>query len=170
MVTKADLCQKLDLERVSALIPESNYEPKRFSGLFYKLRNPRITFVVFNSGKVIGYGGQSLEDVRLQFNKLLSALSQFGVEESRIKRPEISMLVGSANIQRLLDMETLARKIPRIIYEPEQFPGLMWHFSESEVIMVFSSGRIIITGAKSVERLNQVYDEASATLQSGTLD
>src|SRR5207245_7503396 len=133
MVTKADSGMDLDLERVSRLIPESSYNPKRFSALLYYLRNPRITFVVFNSGKIIGYGGQTLTDVQRQFSKLLSALSPFGVAEARVKRPEISMLVGSAQIHGRPDIERLALKIPRIIYEPEQFPGLIWHFDGPEV-------------------------------------
>jgi len=169
MVTKADLCQRLDLENISTRLPGSSYNPKRFSGLFFYFMNPRITFVVFNSGKVTGYGGQTLKGVRRKFSKLMLDLEGVGIAGTEIKLPEITMLVGSAQTQVEFDLEKLSRKIPRIMYEPEQFPSLMWHFSEREVVLIFATGTIVVTGSKTVERLNQVYDEVLAILRSNAL-
>ncbi len=158
MVTKADLCQSLDLAQLALLLPQSVYEPRKFPGLFYYARSPRITFVVFDSGKVTGYGGQNLREVKAKFAVLRNALAPLRTTD-RIRLPQITMLVGSAVIGKRPDVEALAQSLPHAIYETEQFPGLIWHYSEREVVLIFSSGKIVITGASSLQRLNQIYNE-----------
>jgi transcription initiation factor TFIID TATA-box-binding protein len=48
------------------------------------------------------------------------------------------------------------------MYEPEQFPGLIYRMEEPKVvILIFRSGKLVITGAKKEEEINR----AAATLQ-----
>ena len=39
----------------------STYEPEMFSGLIYKLKEPKCVFLIFNSGKVVITGAASKE-------------------------------------------------------------------------------------------------------------
>jgi len=46
-------------------------------------------------------------------------------------------------------LEQAARKLPRSMYEPEQFPGLIHRMLEPKtVILLFASGKLVCTGAK----------------------
>ncbi|MDL0145943.1 transcription factor, partial [Halobacterium salinarum] len=46
--------------------------------------------------------------------------------------------------------------LERVEYEPEQFPGLIYRSdSVSGVVLIFASGKAVITGLSSREKLNQ---------------
>ena len=64
-------------------------------------------------------------------------------------------------------MEKSARTLPRSMYEPEQFPGLIHRMLDPKtVILVFASGKLVCTGAKketevyrSVHNLHSLLEE-----------
>jgi len=42
------------------------------------------------------------------------------------------------------------------MYEPEQFPGLIYRMEDPQmVVLIFSSGKLVCTGAKKEEDVNQ---------------
>src|SRR3989344_1805203 len=60
-------------------------------------------------------------------------------------------VVVSANIHRALPLERLASKLERAEYNPEQFPGLIYKSDTPKFsALLFSSGKIICTGTKSL--------------------
>jgi len=107
----------------------------------------------------MAYGGQKLEDVRSHFVQLLNELRPLGIATSTTKPPEICMLVGNSETPDRIDIEQLSRTLVGAVYEPEQFPGLIWHRVGKEAVLVFASGKIHITGPKSIERMNLILDE-----------
>jgi len=52
----------VDLESL-ALVTDGIYEPEQFPGMILRQDNPKVTFLIFNSGKVVIAGSRSLEDV-----------------------------------------------------------------------------------------------------------
>ena len=61
-------------------------------------------------------------------------------------------VVVSANIHRDLPLEKLASKLERAEYNPEQFPGLIYKSDVPKFsALLFSSGKIICTGTKSLK-------------------
>ena len=43
------------------------------------------------------------------------------------------------------------------MYEPEQFPGLIYRMDEPRVVLlIFSSGKMVVTGAKREEEIYEV--------------
>ena len=52
-------------------------------------------------------------------------------------------------------LEEAARQLPKSIYEPEQFAGLIHRMADPKtVILLFASGKLVCTGAK---RESEVY-------------
>ncbi len=47
------------------------------------------------------------------------------------------------------------------MYEPEQFPGLIYRIQDSCVEILFASGKGVIAGAKSIEEINSAYYEVN---------
>ena len=45
------------------------------------------------------------------------------------------------------------------MYEPEQFPGLIYRIQHSCVALLFASGKGVIVGAKSIEETNSAFFE-----------
>lgn len=76
-------------------------------------------------------------------------------------------VVVSASIHRDLPLEKLATKLEGAEYNPEQFPGLIY---KSEVpkfsALLFSSGKIICTGTKSLREAKAAIDAIVKKLNS----
>ena len=57
-----------------------------------------------------------------------------------------------------------------MMYEPEQFPGAVYRMDEPKVvILIFSSGNLVITGAKSEEQVRIAADKIRAILMENEL-
>jgi transcription initiation factor TFIID TATA-box-binding protein len=77
---------------------------------------------------------------------------------------EIENVVASTGIGQELDLETLADDLRATKYDPDHFPGLVYRMQEPKAAaLIFRSGKIVCTGAKSVDdvttALEQVFDE-----------
>jgi transcription initiation factor TFIID TATA-box-binding protein len=62
---------------------------------------------------------------------------------------QIQNIVSSINLGGRVNLEEAARQLPKSMYEPEQFPGLIHRMVEPKtVILIFASGKLVCTGAK----------------------
>jgi len=73
---------KLNLEEIAFALENAEYEPEQFPGLVYRIREPRVAFLLFSSGKIICTGAHNLKDVQTALNKLKVRLEEIGVEMS----------------------------------------------------------------------------------------
>ena len=64
IVASARLNRELNLNNIAFSVENTEYEPEQFPGLVYRMDDPRVTFLLFGSGKVICTGGRSIEDVK----------------------------------------------------------------------------------------------------------
>ncbi|AHG02356.1 transcription factor (plasmid) [Halostagnicola larsenii XH-48] len=76
----------------------------------------------------------------------------------------IENVVASTGIGQELDLESVAMDLVGADYDPEQFPGLVYRTQNPKsAALIFRSGKIVCTGAKSTddvhESLDIVFDE-----------
>lgn len=72
------------------------------------------------------------------------------------KEYKIENVVASANLYIDIPLEKLAIKLINTEYNPEQFPGLVLRLKEKGITaLIFSSGKIVVTGAKSAELVKE---------------
>jgi transcription initiation factor TFIID TATA-box-binding protein len=64
IVASAKLSGELNLNNIAFSLENTEYEPEQFPGLVYRMDIPRVTFLLFGSGKVICTGGKTIEDVK----------------------------------------------------------------------------------------------------------
>jgi transcription initiation factor TFIID TATA-box-binding protein len=156
MVTIAHLGQKLDLREIASH-DFISYDPSRFPAAYYKFAQPRITFAVFANGKVVSWGGSSLNIVQHNFRLLVSKLQELSLHKDRIIVPRVRMLVAEVDLGEPINIEVLASFLSDCIYEPEQFPGVIWRLPNHVVVLIFSSGKCMITGVASEKSLEELY-------------
>jgi transcription initiation factor TFIID TATA-box-binding protein len=49
--------------------------------------------------------------------------------------------------------------LPSVRYEPELFPGLIYRLANPKVVLlIFVSGKVVLTGAKSLRDLQEGFD------------
>ena len=74
-------------------------------------------------------------------------------------------MVSSANLHGKIDLEAASDVMDNVMYEPEQFPGLIYRMPEPKVVMLlFASGKIVIAGAKTEEQVHVAAEKINALL------
>ncbi|MCK5290238.1 MAG: TATA-box-binding protein, partial [Candidatus Aenigmarchaeota archaeon] len=63
-------------------------------------------------------------------------------------------IVASSDLGSPIELNNIIFNLDNCEYEPEQFPGVVHRIETPKtVFLIFSSGKIVITGAKSVKHL-----------------
>src|SRR2546429_9641551 len=82
----------------------------------------------------------------------------------------IENVVASTSLGHELDLKAIALALGGSEYEPEQFPGLIYRIQEPKTaILLFRSGKVVCTGAKSLEDVKTAIDRVTTQiLAAGT--
>jgi transcription initiation factor TFIID TATA-box-binding protein len=96
-------------------------------------------------------------------------LNDIGIKT--IENPEITVqnIVASADLQAVLNLNAIAigLGLENIEYEPEQFPGLVYRIDDPKVVvLIFSSGKLVVTGGKSPDNCEQGVEVVRQQLDS----
>jgi transcription initiation factor TFIID TATA-box-binding protein len=167
VVASATLNQKVDLNAVVKGYPGVEYRPEQFPGLVFRLKRPKTATLIFSSGKMVCTGAKSEKESRRAVMKVVKELKKGGI--IIISKPEMKIqnIVASASLGGMIDLEKAAYTLGRSMYEPEQFPGLIYRMEEPKVvILLFASGKLVCTGAKmegdvyvAVDQLHLLLEE-----------
>jgi transcription initiation factor TFIID TATA-box-binding protein len=83
IVASAKLERELNLDQIAFTLENTEYEPEQFPGLVYRMDDPKVTFLLFGSGKIICTGGRSIADVRRAVARLDKRLRALGRKKSQ---------------------------------------------------------------------------------------
>lgn len=148
--TSLNLGEEIDLNKVSEELKNTEYNSKRFPGLFVRIKNPKCVMILFKNGKLILTGLKSFNHINLALTQLILKLNE--ILESNISKnsihPEVVNIVITANFYKQINLDRAALRLDNNIYEPEVFPGLIYHsFTPvKSVFLIFSTGKIVFTG------------------------
>ena len=152
VVASATLHQSIDLNAVVKGNPLVEYRPEKFPGLVFRLKRPKTAILIFSTGKMVCTGAKSEKESRKAVLKVVRELKKSGI--IIVGKPEIRVvnIVASANLLGRIELEDCAYTLKRTMYEPEQFPGLIYRMdSPKVVILLFASGKLVCTGATKEE-------------------
>jgi transcription initiation factor TFIID TATA-box-binding protein len=155
VVATATLDQKLDLIAIMKVFQNVEYRPKKFPGLVFRLKRPKTATLIFSTGKMVCTGAKSEKLARSAIRKVVKELKSNGI--IILGKPVIMIqnIVASANLHGKIDLEMAADILDNVMYEPEQFPGLIYRMAEPKVvILIFASGKLVCTGGKSAEMVD----------------
>lgn len=167
VVSTTKLSEHFDLNNIKSILDGAEYKKRKFPGLIYRINEPRAVFLLFNSGKVVCTGCKSIENAKSAFDKLYRKLVELGVDVQSSYEVSVQNIVASADIGHLLNLNavTLGFGMENVEYEPEQFPGLVYRMDIPKVvILLFGSGKLVITGGKSPSDCNNALIQLKDTL------
>jgi len=156
VVASATLNQKVDLNAIVKSYPGVEYRPEQFPGLVFRLKKPKTATLIFSSGKMVCTGAKSEKESRRAVMTVVKELKKGGI--IIINKPELKIqnIVASVSLGGRVDLELAVGALVKTMYEPEQFPGLIYRMDEPKVvILIFASGNLVCTGAKKEQ---DVYD------------
>jgi len=155
VVASASINQKVDLNLITKNFPDVEYHPDQFPGLVFRLKMPKTATLIFSSGKMVCTGAKSEELARKAVQEVVRRLKKGGIPVKNEAEITIQNIVASADLGGKVHLEEAARVLPKSMYEPEQFPGLIHRMPDPKtVILLFASGKLVCTGAK---RESDVY-------------
>ncbi len=147
---------KIPLEKMAATLPNTEYNPEQFPGLVLRIREPKTSALIFNSGKIVCTGARDLEKVDQAMVKIVEALKKIGVNVKSKPQYTVQNIVASGSIGMDINLNTLAVKLENTEYEPEQFPGLVYKLKGTRAtFLLFTNGQIVCTGTKSKEAVDE---------------
>ena len=155
VVACATLNQKFDLNAIVRGNPLVDYNPKTFPGLVFRLKRPRTAILIFRTGKLVCTGAKS------ETNGIIIP-----------GKPEIKIvnIVASANLLGKIELEDVAYALKKTMYEPEQFPGLIYRMDYPKVvILIFATGKLVCTGAKKEAEIYEAVENLRQQLQKNDL-
>ncbi len=167
VVASASVDQKLDLIEITKKFPDTEYHPEQFPGLVFRLKNPKTATLIFRTGKMVCTGSTSEELAVKAVRTVVQKLRKEGIKIKKDAVVTIQNIVSSINLRGKINLEKAARTLPRSMYEPEQFPGVIHRMVDPKtVILIFASGKLVCTGAKtesdvyrSVNNLHSLLEE-----------
>jgi len=156
VVTTGTLNQKVDLNAVVKGYPSVEYRPEKFPGLVFRLKRPKTATLIFGTGKMVCTGARSAKESRRAILKVVKELKKGGIIIRNKPDLKVVNIVASVSLGGNVDLEKAAYTLEKAMYEPEQFPGLIYRMDEPKVvILIFASGSLVVTGAKKEQ---DVYD------------
>ena len=124
-----------------------------------RIRDPKTTALIFASGKMVVTGAKSEDDSKLASRKYARIIQKLGFN-AKFTDFKIQNIVGSCDIKFPIRLEGLASHHHHFSsYEPELFPGLIYRMIKPKIVLlIFVSGKIVLTGAKVREEIYQAFE------------
>ena len=169
VVGSGSLGIEVDLYAVDAdLGAETNYDPDEHTGLHIRLESGALV-TIYRTGSYHIVGVDSNEALTAARNEFLGLLGEIGLEAPVGEDPfSVRNLVATTDIGRSVNLNALSigLGLEKVEYEPEQFPGLVYRPEEmSAVVLIFSSGKLVVTGIRSVEDAETARESVVSEIQ-----
>ena len=146
----------LDLRIISRLLPNCVYDQQKFAAITIRIHRPSCTVLLFTSGKMVLTGCRSYIQCVLAAHQVVRLLRKASPGyHFRLRNVKIQNIVGNVDLRltdHVLDLERFHMDQSIFsTYQRNMFPGLIYRPDNSPVVLLmFSSGKIVITGGKSV--------------------
>ena len=147
----------LDLNKIHRMLPFSFYDQHKFAAITVRLHEPDCTTLLFSSGKLVVTGCRSW------YECVYASLFITGIlgdcipgHTFRLQTCEVQNMVAHVEIPvqgGSLDLHAMyAQMALNCMYQRKMFPGLIYRPESSPVVLLcFFSGKIVITGGRTME-------------------
>lgn len=167
VVSFVSLDKPIPLNKLVASVENAEYEPEQFPGLVYRTTDPRAAALIFSSGKIVCTGAKSIEKSREAIFKVVDKIRSVGIDLPHQFDIKVENIVASSKIKAKLNLEEITFSLENAEYEPEQFPGLVYRITKPRVaFLLFSSGKIICTGAHNIDDIHLALQKLKERLES----
>jgi len=157
-----DTACTFDMRQLVTRAKNVEYNSKKYpSACFFKLKNPRLTGIVFVHGRVNLMGGKDLAQTRFAAKKLARLIQRCGYPELRFLNYRVEQILVTVDLGFPVRLSALAAQHRRsTTYEPEISASLFYRAPDkvSCTIQCWASGKVMITGAKQLEQAFEAYE------------
>ena len=162
VVSMVDLGCQLNLSDIAKSCKNSEYNPVRLNAVIMRIKEPKSVALIFNSGKMVCAGAKNEEDSKTAAKKFARTVKKL-VNQVIFKNFRIINMVATCDFKFRVHLTKLNSEISyklrktlnskelekKISYEPQIFPGLIYHMDKPKLaVLIFSSGKVNFVGIK----------------------
>ncbi|MCK9591000.1 MAG: TATA-box-binding protein [Methanoregula sp.] len=169
IVASGVVAGSIDLVAFSNKVENCELNKKRFPGAVYRIKDPKIASLIFSSGKIVLTGGRNPQALTDGLAIIIKSLREAGVDTLKEPQVAITNMVCSYDLGKYINLNkvVITLNVENIEYEPEQFPGLVYRIKDPKiVVLIFSSGKIILTGGRNMNDIRKGLDILEQKLES----
>jgi transcription initiation factor TFIID TATA-box-binding protein len=164
LVGSVHIDRNLDLSTLSGDLEHSQYHPETSPNLIYRPFNSNSVCVLIpSSGRISIVGAKSKSQLIDGFKKTVHELTSNGIDiDVSVDEILIQNIVANYAFEREFDLSAIALEFgfENIEYNPDEFPGLISRSNDAySTVLLFTSGKAVITGASTYLQLIQSKDE-----------
>jgi len=152
-----EITEKIDLTKIARKFEDAEYNPERFPGLVMRITDPKATFLIFSTGKMVITGLRRADEASAGVKKIVKSIKKAGIN---VSNPVITVqnIVASGDLHTFIDLNMAAIVMENAMYEPEVFPGLIYRMKDPKtVFLIFSTGKVVCTGAKNKKFVKEAF-------------
>jgi len=133
--------------------------------MYFRFDEVEPLITLYRTGKYIVTGASTKKQAHETRKKFLDILTRHQIIPTNTDEWfRTQNLVCTAELGKSLNLNALAigLGLENTEYEPEQFPGLIYRPDTFDsVVLLFASGRVVITGAPDLETVEQTFSMLS---------
>ncbi|XP_018543529.2 uncharacterized protein LOC108890933 [Lates calcarifer] len=148
---------RLDLNIIAHKARNVEYKPKTFRGLIMRIREPRTTATIYESGNIVCSGANSEDQSRVATRRYARIVQRLGFPVSFLNFKIQNLVATCSTFPVSLERLMLAHH-QHCSYEPELFPGLFCSVIPGITATIFASGRLTLSGAKKADEMYKALD------------
>jgi transcription initiation factor TFIID TATA-box-binding protein len=171
VVVKATFGHRFDLDEIAASLSNVEINPEKYNYIIYRMDNPEVVILIYASGVMVTVSARSKKDSIRAIQNTISRLSELWIRVHPDPEIEVRNILAKVTLPGGVNIELAAMMLEDTMYEPEQFPGLIYKPSEDIGIIIHHTGNMIVTGAKTEHEMERVVKRSIRCLRKiGVLD
>ncbi len=155
IVSAGSIAESIDLEFIGNTIPDCTFAKRKFPGAVFHMQNPKSAALIFSSGRVVLTGHHKFEEIPVALQNLVQIFKEAGIPCNDNPELKVTNIVCTYDLGFPLNLVRITMALmdtDQVEYEPEAFPGLVCRIADPKIVfLLFSSGKIVITGGKIIE-------------------
>ena len=171
IISSVNLGCSLNLKNISMKIKNSEYNSNRSSTLILKPKNINVTATIFSTGKMVCTGAKSEKESKSACIKFAKIVNKAGFK-AELKDFKIQNIIASYDVKFKIYLSDLFNRINILIndnlkkigsgsycrYNKNELNGIIFYIDESKIsLLIFESGKIVISGAKKIKEINGIF-------------
>jgi transcription initiation factor TFIID TATA-box-binding protein len=166
----------LDLNCIHEMLPFSFYDQNKFAAITVRLHEPDCTTLLFSSGKLVVTGCRTWYECVYASLFIANLLRECVPGHNfRLATCDVQNMVAHVEIPvgaGCLDLHSMYTNLAlNCTYQRKMFPGLIYRPEASPVVLLcFFSGKVVITGGKTMQDVYSGWNRLWPVLRSFVVD
>jgi len=166
IIAAANIHQQIPLETLIETFPDATYEKDEQPVLILRYDDPKRAVFILSDGTIFCTGTTSLFGAKEIIKPVLDSIEENGISFDRYTPIDIHTITASCTIAESLDLDLVEECLSeeQVMYEKGQSPWLEYQLSEQITALIFSSGKLILTGQTTLTEMKAILMSLIDTL------